>query len=72
MKTVNELADEYVEQGFFKLEYGNSGNTAKEVLRSMHIDTMAWNIKTTDKEILAGWHESNNEAIEQALKGESK
>lgn len=41
---------------------------AEEVLRSMHIDTMAWNIQHTEPEILAGWHESNNEKIEQYLK----
>ena len=43
-----------------------------EALRSMHIDGCGWNLdKMTDSEsveMLIGWHKSNNEKIEQALK----
>ena len=39
-----------------------------EALKSMHIDTCGWDLETLDIETARGWHVSNNEKIEQALK----
>ena len=37
------------------------------LLSSMHIDEMGWNLQKTDVETLVGWHKQNNEKIEKYL-----
>jgi hypothetical protein len=44
-------------------------DSLKDVLRSMHIDTpMGWDLDKIDLQTAIGWHKSNNQKIEAALK----